>query len=337
METVFTKVIITISILWVISIIVYAYKNDFSSEILSFFLPALGAIFLSFFVGVKFIYFDAPKNPDPTKLTVAIIHDNRDNTLYGLGCNNVMLNWKTLNEPGLAALRSYNTDEIMNPDKIKFLLSKDPMGLKLGGYSDSDQLIFSKTVFDFLEYNIFEWLSRINSVKGSWFNREYIYNFPNGRSQEATNLADSSMVKALKIDNTIFPNNVLFKSHSLECIFPTGTSIKETHINESKRSILIDTKYSTIEFTIQQIGSGSLNESNTNVLAKLNINNYDSLCIYTGINYQLEMQTTIKPLFRFSKEAKLHPQWHQLLIEKLIEAYSFEEFEKRVNQESFSQ
>lgn len=332
MESLFTKIIITLSTFWVVSIIVYAYKNDFSSEILSFFLPALGAIILSFFVGIKFIYFDAPRKPDPTKLTVAIVHDKRDNTLYGLGCNNVMLNWKTLNEPGLAALRSYNTAEIMDTNNIKLLLSKDPLGMKLGQFSENDQLIFSKTVFDFLEYNIFDWLSRINSVNGSWFNREYIYNFPSGRSQEATNLADSSMVESLTIDKTILPDNILFKTLSIECIFPTGTSIKETHINDFRRSIFINSKYSTIEFTIQQIGEGSLNESNTNVLTKLNINNYDSLSVYTGINYQVEIQTTIKPLFRFSKEAKLHPQWHQLLIDKFIEAYSFEEFEKRIAQ-----
>lgn len=331
MEAIFTKIIISISTLWLIFIIIYAYRNDFSSEILSFFLPALGAILLSFFVGIKFIYIDAPKNPDPTKLTIAIIHDKRDNTLYGLGCNNMMLKWKTLNEPGIATLRSYNTDEIMNPNKIRLLLSKDPIGLKQVENTDNNQLIFSKTVFDFLEYNIFEWLSRINSVKGSWFNREYIYNFPSGSSQDAINLADSSMIKSLKIDKKIFPNNILFKTQSLECIFPTGTSIITKHINEFRRSILIDTKHSTIEFTIQQIGGGSLNESNTNVLTKLDISNYDSKCLYTGMNYQLEIQTTIKPLFRFSKEAKLHPQWHQLLIEKFIEAYSFEEFEKRIN------
>ena len=206
------------------------------------------------------------------------------------------------------------------------LLKKDPMGSKMGEEKKGDLEQFSKAVMDCLEYNIIEWMSQINSFENSWLNKEYAYVFPNGYSEQAVSLADSSMIQKVFVDGKMFPNNPIFNRFEVECNLPTGGAFMSKQISDFNRVIDINSYYSNIGITIQQMGTGLVNKKNADILDKLSITNYDSERTFTELNYRIEIKSRTKILYRFSKEARLHPIWHKLLIEKFGEAYSFEVF-----------
>lgn len=330
MDTLLTKIIIGISIFWVIFIIVYAYKNDFSSEIISFFLPALGAILLSFFVGIKFIYFDAPKDPEITCRTVVVLHDKLDNTLYGVALNGSEFSSENLNQSGLCTINSHINAEMLEKSGLKLLLQKDPIGSQSNNIQENDSLYFSNAVRDCVEYNIIEWFVRINSG-GSWFNKEYIYNLPNGFSHQAVSMTDSSMISEYKIDKLSFPHNTLFRDFPLISKLPSGGKIIPFKQNDYKSGFIIKTDYSEIEFAIQQISMSGISKDKSDIFQRIKVKEFDrDNRNLTLISYQVEIKQKFNKFSRFSKEAKLHPEWQKLLINKFNEAFTYESFKNKL-------
>lgn len=315
-ETILTRGIITFSVFWIIFIGYYAYKNDFSAEILSFFLPAIGTIFLSFILGAKFIWIDAPKKAEPFRCTIVILHDEIDNAIYGLALKESDYKRTDLNRNGLITINNYqnyiNSQKLLSPSK------------------DNDSQL-SKILLDCLEHNIIDWIKTTNAINNSWYNQEYVFHTPGGGySESATNLLDEKMISKSLIDEKSFPQNVFFKKFPVKCNLPSKSKIESFKINDFRRKFIIKSQYSKIEFLIQQIGGGQLLKSTLPYYDQLAEKwKNDSKRKFTQFSYQIEIEQECFKFSRFSKEAKLHPEWYKVLTRKFEEAFSFEIFKQK--------
>ncbi|MBL0144509.1 MAG: hypothetical protein IPP48_00760 [Chitinophagaceae bacterium] len=288
-ESILTITTLLLTAIWLVFIIIYAYKNDFSTDILSFFLPALGAILLSFFVGIKFIWIDSSKNPAPFRCTSVILSDENDLAIYGESLSEKKYSKKTINRPGLNYIVNYE-----NHIKIKYSPELDEANIELK----------AKQLFDCLEYKIIEWLKEINAVQGSWYNREYIFLTPGGGySEKADCLITKEMISVCNVDQESFPNNELFKIKPIECLLPSKSKIiSVTTKNTFVRKFRIITNFSEILFSIEQITFGKLSPeaiiSNEVIRKKkgneLNLN-------LTQYSYQIEINPTYYKFNRFAK------------------------------------
>lgn len=312
-ETALTYIILIILTVFVGMAWVYAGINDFSKETQGLLIPVLGAVLVGFFLLFKFIYIDAPANPNPVKGSLVILHNKNDGQFKGLVSQQSKKDTNYINREGLTAINSvvwkseFNT--VISPKTLTTL--------------DFDKS--APVLIDALEYSIVKWTQELHQIKDSWLNDEYKYLFPSGYSEDATPLIDSRMKVKTKVDKNSFPNNKLFAIMPIELTLPSGGYITSNATKQPfKKEFKIVTDHSTVKFVIQMATGGSVGKSSTEISEQIKNELFVDANELYSYNLHLEMHHELNPLRCYSKEGKLHVKWFKVLSEKFRDAFLYE-------------
>ena len=103
---------------------IYLYANDFSHETLGIIFPAVGAILLSLYLGVKTVWIDAPE-PKKNNVTIAILHDFENGQISSMFSHKLLDSQENFTK--FRGLQQLNTYRLYNDFKEMDIWKSFPM------------------------------------------------------------------------------------------------------------------------------------------------------------------------------------------------------------------
>ena len=287
----------------------YLVANDFARETLEVLFPAIGAIFLCFYLGVKSIWIDAPQ-PKIFGTSVAVLHDSGNGQIHGMALSNI----KYL--PTLDEFRGVHLiDTLPLYDAFKTL----DFSKTLREVSHDLNCPANVLIEQIVEYALLQWLCNLDVRVG-------YHPAPMRRlilSAGGGGFVRDHLVETA-VSNGMRDMNPLLKALPIMIPLPKGSRVVRS--DGRRLSFKIQTRHTTLEF--RQIGSG------IEVLDTPRGN--DAERIYSAfrlpkkaqglrwLGFNLEITATQKAFPRFSKQAKLEAEWVSRLQTQFERDFSWE-------------
>jgi len=289
-----TVTFLVLIILFAISASYYLVKNDFNSETLSVLFPAVGAIVLSLYLGVKTIWIDAPA-PNVSRTNIVLLHDFENGALHSM----VHLmptdsSQFSLKFWGLKKLLEYRVHE-----EFKDLPEWGTLKKETGNGG-------GKTIGDIIEFTIFDWLSQQKNLIG-YIDMGTVVSLQ-GASQSGSLPQGLTAVAISKGDAEWNP---FIKAKGISLLLPKNSTLTRNEREGPFLHFVIDTPHSSIEFRISSKSIGQFARSFEPLAQKIRSilklpEHTPSLYV---VSMPVEITTKLKPFSRFSDQAKIESEW----------------------------
>jgi hypothetical protein len=310
-------------VLFAISSSYYLYRNDFNSKTIEVIFPAVGAIFLSLYLGVKSIWIDAPE-ATVSRTSLVFLQDTQEASIHSL----IIPHWLETPElyfrfRGLKRLMRYRT-----LDTLKNLPEWEDLKSNESGKSD-------KLVANLLEFAFLDWLSNEYVTVGH-FDKGTIIQLK-GASQSYGIHEGLVPLVQISVKKEIDEHNPFILANDITIKLPSGSKITRENLDGPFFRFLINTPNSEIEFRVLSKSGGSFNVSPkyslpTDELA-LKIKKIlqlpedtPSLQMY---GMSVEIITRVKAFSRYSDQAEIESKWHKNIVEQFDNDYSWDKLRER--------
>lgn len=270
--------------------VVYLTANDFARETHEVVFPAIGAILLSSYLGVKTIWID---NPDArrSRVPIAVLHDPVAGTVSSMV---VALPGDHSEEfQKFAGIRLLDTLPIYNAFK-----SLDFRKRLTGAHDDAT--LANPIVADLVEYAILQWLAMPETNIG-WDDMGTIHMLQGSVGGGGI----PGTYQTVNVEQSANGGNELLTLHPIQISLPPGSTVVRTARPE--RFIELSTPHSYLRITLNVRGGSALNASFRPTISKLLGVQPNSRRWIVALMANVE--TGQYPLGRFSRQAKIEATW----------------------------
>jgi hypothetical protein len=304
---------IGLAVLFAAFAITYLIANDFAKETMEVVFPATGAILVSFYLGFKAIYIDAPA-PEHFGGPVAIMLDSKSGTLRGV--------------PHPSLLFPSSLDEYRGAK----LIGELPLYIVFGPLQIQERLKERakagppKFIAHIIEYAILTWLGNPDVLPGVTERRFQILISGGGGSVGLP--SDLVEVPTTGLD---LKSNPLIAADPVHLRLPKGSSI--SRYEQRPFSVQIPTRHSLLRMRLAGVTAELLGRPLTPEADRL----YKALGIPSGheLNltmyaYDIDFDFSQSSFRRFSREAKKERQWAARLRDQFARDFSWNYVRARV-------
>ncbi|MES2769899.1 MAG: hypothetical protein V4596_12205 [Bdellovibrionota bacterium] len=286
---------------------------------LEVFVPVVGAILFSVYMLLRYVYAEAPKEIFYEE-TVVILHDKYTGRLYSMDVKTVDDKLDPTSFYGLN-----NIDTIGHFNKLKsFKINEDLVDTNPGYRSDFQ----INTILNTLEFSFFYWLANLNNPK--WSTQTEIHHGISMATSKFKDMLSTQSETKINLSKVIKHNKLVEAFETLDISLPSNSTIT-AYKDINSRKVVIDSKYSTIEYTMSYAGGGMFQAGN-----KVS----QKIALYLGLdtsnpdrhqshNFITSWKFNIKPWRRDSKEGSVHPSWFDRISKSYSRSFSWEKIEQR--------
>ena len=288
---------------------IYLFANDFASETLEILFPAVGAILLSGYLGLKSIYLDAPK-PVKFSVPIAVLHDFAHGQIRGMAPHSIH-HLPRFNEfrgaDLLDTLPLYNDFKQQGFSEVLRDVSQEPN-------SPAEILIEH-----FVEYALLRWLCNPDVSIG------YI---PGHVSRLINSSGGGGGLRGDLVETPISGGtndpNPLLQVSPLKIPLPKGSKVIRS--DDRRLAFQIATRHTTISFRLSGGGMEALDQPIGNeagrIYSALGLPEKVSKTRMLGIN--IEVTATQSPFKRYSRQAKAEANWIDRLKVQIEKDFSWD-------------
>lgn len=295
---------------------VYLRANDFNAETLEVIFPAIGAIALTLYLGVKSIYIDAPK-PEMLRVTIAILHDTVSGNISAMARPTLSDSPEMMNE--FRALRKIDTYPIYNDFKNLDVLQA------LKGKTKDDGTVADGVLLNLIEYAILDWFTQPDMMAG-YRDSGSVYLIQGGGGGGSL----PSDLVPVKISPGNNDWNPFLKTRDLQISLPKGSTLSRKRINNIGVELTINTPHSIIVAQVTPRAGGVFEEAFEPVGKR--IRQLFSLPEKTpGLwvhGFVAEIVTRQKSFARFSDKAKMEQIWVRRIREQFERDFSWDKLRR---------
>lgn len=296
---------------------IYLWRNDFARETLDVIFPAIGAIGLSLYLGIKTVRIDAPA-PHRSRVPVAILLDRTAGTVQSMAQPTATDPIETLSD--LVGIRELDTLPLYNA----FALLRLSERLRVG--ENADTIAGVSILTDLLEYAMLTWLAKSQNTVG-YTDSGIIYLLQGGGGGGGSSVA----LEPLTVRSSAVAPNALLEVLPIPIPLPNGTTLHRT-VSGHLRKITIRTRHSYLTLALSLRGGGVFDgaKSPAAIALRRRLRLPDRTPQMWTAAYMIELESSQPAFSRFSDQAKIEKEWLERMHTQLDADFSWDRVRARL-------
>ncbi len=296
---------------------VYLWQNDFARETLDVVFPAIGAIALSLYLGVKVVWIDAP-SPHRSRVPVALLHDRAAGAVRSMAELVATDPIEMMSE--FAGAREFDTLTLYNA----FASLRLSESLRVA--DEADRATADRVLSDLVEYAVLEWLAKPTNTVG-YTDSGTIYLLQSGGGGGG----QSAGLQLVTVRPPADDLGSLLQKRPISIPLPPRSTVRLT-VQEYERKIQVRTLHSSFILTIGLRGGGifdgAMSPAANTLRRRLHLP--DRTPHMWMAAFMVELESGQSAFRRFSKQAKEERVWLERLHARFDADFSWDRLRHRL-------